>query len=546
WPRCKTVSPGGFERPMADDFRVLLSDSLAMQGIEILKRNPRIAVDLKPGLKPAELAGIIGGYHALVIRSSTTVTREIIDRADALKVIGRAGVGVDNVDLEAATRRGIVVMNSPQGNSVTTAEHTLSMMMALARHIPAANAALRAGKWERGRFIGVEVCNKTLGIIGLGNIGRIVADRAQGLKMKVIGFDPILTGEAAMRLGIELVGLDDLFRRSDFITVHAPLTEETRGLVNAAAFATMKKGVRIINCARGGIVDENALREALASGKCAGAALDVFVEEPPAHDHPLLALDNVIATPHLGAATDEAQLQVAVDIASQVVEFLLDGTVRNSVNIPALSVRELEALGPHLRLGEKLGQLIAQLIDTAPSQVTVGFAGEAADLKAEPIVASVLKGLLSGFLDQHLNYVNAPYIARERGITVAETRSRETTDYINTLTVSVRTANGVHEAAGAVVGNRALRLIRIDGYPIEAAPDGYFLMLLNRDVPGVVGAVGTMLGQAGVNIAGLELGRDRAGGMALSLVEIDGPPPAATIEQLKTIPAITAASLIKL
>lgn len=531
---------------MADNFRVLLSDSLASRGIEILKRNPRIAVDVKTGLNAPELAEIIGQYDALVIRSSTRVTREIIDRADALKVIGRAGVGVDNVDLEAATRRGIVVMNSPQGNSVTTAEHTISMMMALARHIPAANAALRAGKWERGKFTGVEVCNKTLGVIGLGNIGRIVADRAHGLKMKVIGFDPILTVEAATRLGIELVGLDELFRRSDFITVHAPLTDETRCLVNAAAFATMKPGVRIINCARGGIVDEDALREALLSGKCAGAALDVFVQEPPPRDHPLLALDSVIATPHLGAATNEAQVQVAIDIANQVADFLLDGTVRNSVNIPALSVRELDVIGPHLKLGEKLGQLAAQLIEEAPSQVTVGFAGEAADLKAEPIVASVLKGLLSGFLDQHLNYVNAPYIARERGITVAETRSRETTDYINILTVSVRTAKSTHEAAGAVVGNRALRLVRIDGYPIEAAPDGYFLMLLNRDVPGVVGAVGTILGQAGVNIAGLELGRDRAGGMALSLVEIDGPPSAATLEQLKTVPAITAASLIKL
>jgi D-3-phosphoglycerate dehydrogenase / 2-oxoglutarate reductase len=531
---------------MAENFRVLLSDSLASQGVEVLKRCQDISVDVRTGLSPAQLAEIIAPYHALVIRSSTRVTREIIERASSLKVIGRAGVGVDNVDLDAATRRGIVVMNSPLGNSVTTAEHTISMMMALARHIPAANAAMRAGKWERGKFTGIEVCNKTLGIIGLGNIGRIVADRALGLKMKVIGFDPILTAEAAMRIGVELVGLEEIFKRSDFITVHAPLTGETRGIVGTAAFAMMKKGVRILNCARGGIVDEAALYEALKSGKVAGAALDVFVDEPPARDHPLLTLDTVIATPHLGAATDEAQVQVAVDIATQIVEFLVGGTVRHAVNIPALTVAELEVLGPHLNLGEKLGRLTAQLIAEAPTQVTVSFAGEAANLKAEPIVASVLKGLLSGFLDQDFNYVNAPYIARERGITVTETRSRETTDYINTLTVAVRTPGSSHEATGAVFGHHALRLIRIDGYRIEATPAGYFLLLFNRDVPGVVGAVGTLLGEAGINIAGLELGRDRAGGMALSLVEIDGPVGARVLESLKTIPAITAASLIKL
>jgi D-3-phosphoglycerate dehydrogenase / 2-oxoglutarate reductase len=531
---------------MAENFRVLLSDSLAAQGIEALKRHPRISFDVKTGLTPPELAAIIAPYDALIIRSATKVTREVIERAASLKVIGRAGVGVDNVDLDAATRRGIVVMNSPLGNSVTTAEHTITMMMALARHIPAANAALRAGKWERGKFTGTEVCNKTLGIIGLGNIGRIVADRALGLKMKVIGFDPILTSDAAAKIGVELASLEEIFRRSDFITVHAPLTAETRGIVGRAAFTMMKKGVRIINCARGGIVDEAALYEALKSGKAAGAALDVFVEEPPPPNHPLLTLESVIATPHLGAATDEAQVQVAVDIAHQIIEFLVEGTVRHAVNIPALSVKELEILGPHLRLGEKLGRLASQLIAEAPIRVTVGFAGEAAELKAEPIIASVLRGLLSGFLDQELNFVNAPFIARERGITVTETRSRGTVDYTNTLTITVETGRGTHEVAGAVFGNRALRLIRIDGYRIEAAPEGYFLMLHNRDVPGVVGAVGTVLGQSGINIAGLELGRDRAGGTALSLVEVDGPVPAPVLDSLKTIPAITSASLIKL
>jgi len=532
---------------MPETFRVLLSDSLAPQGIEVLRRHaPQIQFDSKVGLKPAELAATIEPYDALVIRSSTKVTREIIDGARALKVIGRAGVGVDNVDLEAATRRGIVVMNSPSGNSVTTAEHAISMMMALARHIPAADASIRAGRWERGKFTGTEVCNKTLGVIGLGNIGRIVADRALGLKMKVIGFDPFFTAEAAARVGVELVNLEQLYARADFITVHTPLTDDTRAMVGAAAIAKMKKGVRIINCARGGIVDETALAEALASGKVAGAALDVFVEEPPPADHPLLKLGNVIVTPHLGAATDEAQVQVAVDIAQQIVDFLLGGVARHAVNIPALSPHELEVLGPHLRLAEKLGRLAAQLIDETPTQVTIGLGGEAASLNAEPISAAALKGLLSGFLDQELNYVNAPFIARERGIRVTETRSREATDYVNTLFLSVRTASGEHEAAGAVLGNRAMRIIRIDGYRVEAVPEGYFLTLHNRDMPGVIGAVGTMLGQAGINIGGFELGRDRVGGMALSLVEVDELVPLAVLEKLKTIAGITAASLLKL
>jgi D-3-phosphoglycerate dehydrogenase / 2-oxoglutarate reductase len=532
---------------MAEEFRVLLSDTLAPQGIEVLKRYPQIKFDIKTGLKPAELAEIIGPYQALLIRSGTKVTREVIERADSLKVIGRAGVGVDNVDLDAATRRGIVVMNSPLGNSVTTAEHAISMLMALARHIPEATASLRAGRWDRNKFMGTEVCNKTLGVVGLGNIGRIVADRALGLKMKVIGYDPILTADAAARFGVELVSLDELFARADFITVHTPLTDDTRGIVNAAAFAKMKKGVRIINCARGGIVDERALADAIKSGKVAGAALDVFVEEPPPRDHPLLQLDAVIATPHLGAATDEAQVQVSVDIAQQVADFLIEGTIRHAVNIPALSPQELEVLGPHLRLAEKLGRLAAQLAaGAAPTAVTVAFGGEATNVKAEPITAAVLKGLMSGFLDEELNLVNAPFIARERGIGVTEKRSREVTDYLNTLSVAVETAAGAHEVSGAVLSNHALRLTRIDGYRVEAVPEGYFLMLHNRDVPGVVGAVGTMLGEAGINIGGLELGRDRVGGTALSLVEVDSPVPAAMLDRLKTLPAITSASLLKL
>ncbi len=529
-----------------ENYRVLLSDKLSAEGIEVLRANPALTVDVNTGLSADQLAAIIEPYHALIIRSATRVTREVIERAHSLKVIGRAGVGVDNVDLEAATRRGIVVMNSPSGNSVTTAEHAISMMMALARHIPAADLSTKCGKWEREKFIGTEVCGKTLGVVGLGNIGRIVADRAAGLKMKVIGYDPMLTAGAAGKLGIELVGLLDLYARADFITVHTPLTEETRGLIGDAAIARMKPGVRIINCARGGIVDEVALVKALKSGRVAGAALDVFVQEPPPSDHPLLKLPNVITTPHLGAATGEAQVQVAIDIARQVTDFLLNGAIRQAVNIPTLTAKELEVLGPHLRLGEQLGRLAAQIINDAPSQVTVELGGEAANLSAEPITAAVLKGLLSGFLDERLNYVNAPFIARERGIQVVETRARESTDYINTLTLTVRTPSATHEVAGALIGNRALRIIRVDGFRVEAVPEGYFILCRNRDVPGVVGAVGTLLGRSGVNIAGMALGRDHSGGMAINLVHIDGPAPQSVLDELRALPAINSATLIRL
>ncbi len=529
-----------------ETLRVLLSDKLSDQGVEVLRKTAGLQVDIKIGLSPAQLAAIIEPYHALIIRSSTRVTREVIERAHSLKVIGRAGVGVDNVDLEAATRRGIVVMNSPSGNSVTTAEHAITMMMALARHIPAADLSTKCGKWERDKFIGTEVCGKTLGVVGLGNIGRIVADRAIGLKMKVLGYDPILTAGAADRLGIQLVSLTELYQRADFITVHTPLTDETRGMIGDAAIALMKPGVRIINCARGGIVDETALVKALKSGKVAGAALDVFVEEPPSPDHPLLKFPNVITTSHLGAATGEAQVQVAIDIANQVVDFLLNGAIRQAVNIPTLTAKELEVLGPHLNLGEKLGRLAAQIIREAPSQVTVELGGEAANLNAEPITAAVLKGLLSHFLDETLNYVNAPYIARERGIQVVETRAREATDYVNTLTLTVRTPSDTHEVAGALIGNRALRIIRIDGFRVEAVPEGHFILCRNGDVPGVVGAVGTLLGRNNVNIAGLALGRDHSGGMAINLVHVDSPPPQSVLEELRALPAINSATLIKL
>jgi D-3-phosphoglycerate dehydrogenase / 2-oxoglutarate reductase len=532
---------------MAEPCRVLITDSLAPQGLAVFEREKGLAVDYQPGLKPDDVRRAIPGADALVIRSGTKVTAEILEAADRLKVVGRAGIGVDNVDVPAASKRGIVVMNTPGGNNVTTAEHTLSLLLAMARNIPQAMSSLRGGKWERNKFTGVEVFNKTLGIIGIGNIGAIVADRAQGLKMKVIAYDPFLTPEAAARLGVELVPLDDLYARADFISVHTPLTAETRGLVGAEAMAKMRKGVRIVNCARGGIIDEAALADAVRSGQVAAAALDVFVEEPPAKDSPLLGLENVVVTPHLGASTDEAQVNVAIAIAEQIADYLLRGDVRNAVNFPSVSAERLAVLRPFFALGEKVGGLQAQLAPGAPTEVEIESSGDVAEHDMKALTASVLKGLLSAVMDSVVNYVNAPVIARDRGIRIVEARSSTPSDFLNSLTVRVKRAQGAATTtvAGAVFGKKTLRIVRINKFYMEAVPEGFILMLNNRDVPGVVGAVGTLLGKHGINIAGIELGRDETG-MAISLVHVDEAVPHEVLSELRGLPAIVSAQLLKL
>jgi D-3-phosphoglycerate dehydrogenase len=527
--------------------RVLVSDKLSPQGMEILRAAPDIQVDEAVGLKPPELAAKIAPYHGLIVRSGSTVTAEVIAAAANLRVIGRAGIGVDNIDVEAATQKGIVVMNTPAGNNVTTAEHAISMMLALARSIPQATASMKNGKWEKGRFTGSEVFNKTLGVVGIGNIGSLVADRALGLKMRVVAYDPFISQEAAQRLGVELVSLDELYARSDFITVHTPLTPETRGLVGADAFAKMKKGVRVINCARGGIVDEEALAAAIQSGKVAGAALDVFSKEPPPPDHALLKLDQVICTPHLGAATDEAQINVAIAIAQQVVNYLTRGVIQDAINVPSISPELLEILGPYLTLGEKLGSLQAQLLTAAPREVAIEYAGEVADYDVKALTLAVLRGLLTRVLESSaVNYVNAPAIARERGIKVIESKTSQSKGFLNLVTVQVSTAKGTSTVAGAVFGQRVVRLVRINDFFLDADPHGFILMLNNRDAPGVVGAVGTLLAQANVNIARLELGRERIGGMAISLIHVDDEVPPEIVERLRTLPNIVSAQLIRL
>jgi D-3-phosphoglycerate dehydrogenase len=531
---------------MADPCKVLITDSLAPQGLAVFEREAGLTVEYKPGLDPADVRRAIADADALVVRSGTKVTAEILEAGSRLKVVGRAGIGVDNIDVVAASKRGIVVMNTPGGNNVTTAEHTISLLLAMSRNIPQAMASLRSGKWERNKFTGVEVFNKTLGVIGVGNIGAIVADRAQGLKMKVIAYDPFLTPEAAARLGVELVGLEDLYARADFITIHTPLTAETRGLIGGEAMAKMRKGVRIVNCARGGIVDEKALADAVRSGHVASAALDVFVEEPPPKDHPLLGIDNVVVTPHLGASTDEAQVNVAIAIAEQIADYLVRGDVRNAVNFPSVSAERLAVLRPFLALGEKVGGLQAQLAPGAPTEVEIESSGDVAEHDMKALTASVLKGILSPVMDSVVNYVNAPVIARDRGIRIVEARSSTPSDFLNSVTTRVKRADGpTTTVAGAVFGKKTLRIVRINKFYMEAVPEGCILMLNNRDVPGVVGAVGTLLGKHGINIAGIELGRDESG-MAISLVHVDEPASTEVLGELRRLPAIVSAQQLRL
>ena len=526
--------------------KILVADPLAPQGLELFRQAPGFNVDVRLGLKPAELIGIIGDYHGLVIRSGTKVTSKVVEAAQNLKVIGRAGVGVENIDVEAASKKGIVVMNTPGGNDVTTAEHTISLMTSLARHIPQAVASLKMGKWTREKFMGVELCNKTLGIIGLGNVGRIVAERALGFRMKVIAHDPFVPTESAARLGVEVVSLDEIYERSDFITVHTPMTNETRGLINSNSFAKMKTGVRIINCARGGIVDEEDLIQALQEGKVAGAALDVFVEEPPRPDHPLLMMDQVITTPHLGASTGEAQLNVAIAVAQQMIDFLSRGIIRYAVNVPSVSPELLSILRPYLTLAEKLGSLQVQMLATLPKEVQIEYGGEVTQYDVAPLTLAVLKGILTPMMESSVNYVNAPVVARERGIKVIESKSSRAGDFASSITVRVKTKDKEAEVEGAIFGSNNPRIVRINNFYFEAIPEGYILILHNKDVPGVVGAIGTLLGEKGINIAGFELGREKVGGMAISLIHVDESIPKKVLDILRHLPNILSAQMVKL
>ena len=515
--------------------KVLISDPMDPNAAEIFRANG-VEADERPGLNGDELKAVIGGYDGLAIRSATKVTAELLDAAPNLKVIGRAGIGVDNVDIPAATARGVVVMNTPFGNSITTAEHAVALMFALARELPAADTSTQAGKWEKNRFMGVELTSKTLGLIGCGNIGSIVADRALGLRMKVVAYDPFLTPERALELGVEKAELDQLLARADFITLHTPLTEQTRNILSRENLAKTKRGVRIVNCARGGLIDEAALREALDSGHVAGAALDVFTEEP-ATANPLFGAPGLVATPHLGASTTEAQAKVAVQVAEQMADFLVRGGVANALNMPSLTAEEAPRLRPYMELAERLGSLVGQVEGKRIEGVAVEVEGAAAQLNQKPVTGAVLAGLMRVYSDT-VNMVNAPFLAKERGLDVREIRHDREGDYHTLVRVTVATPDGPRSVAGTLFGNAAPRLVDMFGIAIEAELAGEMIYIVNEDAPGFIGRLGTTLGEARVNIATFHLGRREAGGEAVALVSVDGHIDAELVSRLEALPGV--------
>lgn len=529
--------------------RILITDNLSPAGLAILERTPGIEPVIKSGLSPEEVREALRDADGIIIRSGTTLTPEILDGQQRLKVIVRAGVGVDNIDLPAATREGIIVMNTPAGNTVSTAEHTVAMMMALSRNIPQAAASMRAGKWDRKKYSGTQLAGKTVGVIGLGRIGQSVAARARGLEMRVVGFDPFLSAERAAEQGIELVrDVDELIPQCDFITVHTPLNDDTRGLINAERIARMKPGVRIVNCARGGIVDEDALADAIESKQVAGAALDVFVTEPPG-DCRLTKLDNVITTPHLGASTEEAQEQVAVEAAEIIVGYLARGEIRHAVNMAPISESEMRELKPYLDLSRRLGLLLAQLnrkhgVKTA----RLNYRGDAAGKNTKLMTAAFAAGLMETALGDSVNIVNAELLAKERGIELTASSSTRTGDFSSLIAAEVETDDRQFHAAGTIFGNQFLRLVRLQEYPLEAYLDGLLIIYKHRDVPGLIGYIGTVCGKHGINIASMALGRERyePGGDSIAVLNVDNEPSAEVLEEIGGHAEVTGVELVKL
>lgn len=515
--------------------RVLVADDLSPEGLDRLRARG-VDVVAGTGLGPAELAAAAADCDGLVVRSATRVTAGLLEAAPRLRVVGRAGVGVDNVDLDAATRRGVLVVNTPGGSSTAVAELALGLLLSVVRHVGEATASVRSGRWEKKRFQGTELAGKTLGIVGIGNVGSALASRARGMGMAVIAYDPFIGAETAARMGVRLLPLDALWGEADVVSLHVPLTEQTRGLVDRAVLGRMRRGAVLLNCARGGLVDEEALAEALREGRIAGAAFDVFAQEPPPPDHPLLKLPNFVCTPHLGASTEEAQSAVAVAVADQVASFLLDGVVQNAVNAPGLPKEVLDRLGPYLPLAEKLGLLAAQLAGGGLTEVEVEVAGELAAAPTRPLAARVLVGLLRAFLDVPVNEVNAASVARERGISLREVRSEEPQDYATLLTVRLRGAGVAMTVAGTVYGRRDARVVRVGDFRVEGVPEGHAILCENEDRPGVVGNLGTALGAAGVNIARISLSRRDDRGIAYSFINVDQPPTPALLARVRALP----------
>jgi len=522
--------------------KVLISDKMSPLAAEIFKERG-VEVDVKPGMTPEELIACIGEYDGLAIRSSTKVTSKILEAAKNLKVIGRAGIGVDNIDVPAATSQGVVVMNTPFGNSITTAEHAIAMILSLSRQIPLANASTHDGKWEKSRFMGVELMGKVLGIIGCGNIGAVVADRAQGLKMRVVAYDPYLSPERASDLGVEKVDLDGLFARSDFISMHTPLTDATRDIINAEALEKMKPGVRIVNCARGGLIVEEDLKVALESGKVAAAGLDVFAQEP-ATENILFGMENVVATPHLGASTTEAQEKVAVQVAEQLADYLVSGAVTNALNMASVTAEEAPRLRPYMKLAEQLGSFAGQVTDTGLKAVTIEYEGHAAELNIRPLTSIVVQGLLAPLMES-VNMVNAPVIAKERDIDITEVKHERASAYQTMIKLTVETEAQTRSVAGTLFAGAHPRIVEIKDIPIDAELGPNMLFITNQDKPGFIGALGTILGDSEINIATFHLGRAVQGGDAIALIEIDNEPGAEVIDEICKLPQVLKVKSLK-
>lgn len=528
-------------------FKVLVSDPISDLGIQKLVDAADVIVDKKPGLSEDELVAIIGEYDALLVRSQTRVTPRIMEAGKKLKVVGRAGVGVDNIDLEAATQRGIIVINAPDGNTITTCEHTFAMMMAVARHIPQAYLKTVGGVWDRKSFLGVELRNKVLGVMGMGRIGSEVAKRAKAFGMEILGYDPFLTEERAEKMGIKLASVDDIIRNADFMTVHTPLTPETRHMISSKQFEVMKPGMRIVNCARGGIIDELALVEAIDQGIVAGAAFDVFEVEPPAPDHPFLTNPKIIVTPHLGASTVEAQENVAIDVSEQVLHILRDEPFINAVNMPPIPANVRSVLQPYFPLGEKLGSFIAQLTAGAVKEIVISYAGDLADVDTQPLNRYVVRGVLAHHLGtDQVNVVNSMHLAKERSVNVVVNKSSVAKDFTNLVTVTLRTEEAERKVSGALMTGYGPRIVQIDSYPVDVAPEGNLLLVSHTDKPGIIGSVGTLLGNNDVNIATMQVGRKLAGGDALMVLTVDKQVPASVIEDLVKLPELNKAKVISL
>ncbi len=511
--------------------KILVSDNLSSAGVEMLKKEKGFVVDVKTGMSKEELIAAIPAYDGLLVRSATKVTADVIEAADNLKVVGRAGIGVDNIDLDAAGKKGIIVMNAPDGNVITTGEHAMALMLSMSRNIPQANQSVKGKEWAPKKFMGVELYEKTLGIVGLGRIGTVVAERAKGFHMKIVVYDPYISREHAERVGVETVELKDLLARSDYISLHTPGLPG-KPLLGKEEFAAMKDGVRIVNCARGTLIDEAALIEAVRSKKVAQAALDVYSKEPLSPDSGLLDVPEIICTPHLGASTEEAQEKVALAICDQVLDYLKNGNVRNAINVPSIDAETLRQIQPYLKLGEDLGSFLAQVIDGAARKIAITYSGEVAAVNVEPVTISVLKGFLCRSIDG-INMVNAPFIAKERGVEVQESKSTGANEYTSTLQVKITTDKGTRSLTGSIFGKGDSRLVRVDEFHFEAVLSKHMLVLKNIDVPGVISNMGNTLGKNDINIAGFHLGRLKEKGQAMAILNIDTPPPAKTVKDLK-------------